>query len=111
VDALRLTPLDPAEVEVWTKLSPIAAEEDNCGWVELGCGRIAGVEEDADVVAREGSERGRGRGRGRGGGGGEVDGEVAVSASEGEESRECLPVATTRAGRGRRLLQRRGCSQ
>jgi hypothetical protein len=75
----------------------------------LGCGRIAGVEEDADVVAREGSERGRGRGGG--GGGGEVDGEVAVSASEGEESRECLPVATTRAGRGRRLLQRRGCSQ
>jgi len=30
---------------------------------------------------------------------------------EGEESRECLPVATTRAGRGGRLLQRRGCSR
>jgi hypothetical protein len=110
VDALRLTPLDPAEVEARAKLSPVAEEDERAGRVEFGCWRIRGFEEDADVVAMEGRERGRGRGRGRGGGGGEVDGEVEVSASEGEESRECLPVATMRAGRGGRL-QRRGCSR
>ena len=60
-------------------------------------------EEDVDVFAREGSESG-GRGwRVEGGGGGDVDGEGAVSVSEGEESREGVPVATTRAERGRKL--------
>lgn len=87
-------------------------EEDDKGawWDEFSCWRMTGAGGDADVVAREESERERGRGRGRGGGGG-VDGEVEVSAGEGEESRECLPVATTRAGRGRRLLLLLRCSQ
>ena len=39
-------------------------------------------------------------------GGGEVDEEVVDTASEGEEGRECLPVATTRK-RG----WRRSCSE
>lgn len=85
-------------------------DKDKDGCDEFGGWRmIAGAEGEADVVAIGKSERGEA------GGGGEVDGEVVVNASEGEETRECLPVATTRAGRGGTLLllllQGRGCSQ
>ena len=65
MDALRLTPLGPAEVEVEAKLSPAADGEEKGRRDELAWWRIAeeGEEEDedADVVAREESESGRGR--------------------------------------------------
>ena len=58
-------------------MSPIAEDDVNTCWVELSWWRIKG-----DVVVK---------------GGGGVDEVVIaeVTVREGEESRECLPVATT----------------
>jgi hypothetical protein len=125
VDALRLTPLDPVAVEGRGAESPIAGEErglwyadkeaeDCCRSCCCCCcwWRINGeVDEEDDVVPREGlfgreretSEEGGGCGGCGSVGGEEVDRDVAVNESEGEESREGLPGATTRARGGREL--------